>query len=63
MESRSWYSVRETCQYFNLKSPKSLYSLAARGQLPEGSVLRLGRQLRFNIAVIEAGAVKKKRGR
>ena len=51
-----WYSIAEASQYFGLKSPKTLYSLAARGRLPKGAVLRLGRQIRINIAAIEAEA-------
>jgi len=53
-QGRRWFSIAETAAYFGLKSPKTLYSLGARGRLPEGSVLRLGRQVRLNIALIEA---------
>lgn len=60
-EARSWRSIAETCEYFGLKSPKTLYSLAARGRLPEGAVLRLGRQIRVNVEMIEASAVVRKK--
>ena len=36
-----------------------MLSLAARKLLPEGSVIRLGRELRFDIAAIENGAAIK----
>lgn len=52
---RRWFTAAETAAYFRLPK-KTLYSLAARGQLPEGSVIRLGRQLRFDIAAIERSA-------
>lgn len=51
-----WLTIREAAEYFNFKSTKTLYSLAARGRLPQGSVLRLGRQIRINVAAIEAEA-------
>ncbi len=57
MEPRRWYSIPVAAEYFGMKSPKTLYSLAARGRLPEGSVLKIGRQIRLNIAAIEAGTV------
>ncbi|MBA7614661.1 hypothetical protein ES703_21930 [subsurface metagenome] len=53
---RKWLTIREAALYFNLKSPKTLYSLAARDRLPRGSVLRIGRQIRINIEVMEAEA-------
>lgn len=53
MSGRRWLSVSEACKYFGLKSSKTLYSLAARGRLPKGAVLRLGRQIRINVTVIE----------
>jgi TolB-like protein len=56
MIERIWFSVAEAAQYFGLKSSKTLYSLAARHQLPEGAVLRIGRQIRVNVKVIEAAA-------
>lgn len=54
---RRWFTAAETAAYFGL-SVKTLYSLAARGRLTKGAVLRLGRQLRFDIAAIEQGARK-----
>jgi len=52
---RRWFTAAETADYFGL-SAKTLYSLVARGRLPEGAVLRLGRQLRFDITAIEQGS-------
>jgi hypothetical protein len=52
---RRWFTVAETAGYFGL-SQKTLNSLAARGRLPKGAVLRLGRQLRFDVAAIERGS-------
>jgi len=60
---RVWYSVEEATSFFGLKSAKTLYSLAARNRLPGGSVLRIGRQIRLNIPMIEAGAALSNRGR
>jgi len=54
---RRWFTVAETAAYFGLPA-KTLYSLTARGRLPKGAVLRLDRQLRFNIAAIEQDAKK-----
>jgi predicted DNA-binding transcriptional regulator AlpA len=54
---RRWFTAAETAAYFGL-SAKTLYSLAARGRLPKGAVLRLGWQLRFDIAAIEQVAQK-----
>jgi len=51
---RRWFTIREAAEYFSLPK-KTLYSLAARDRLPEGSVLRLGRQLRFDVEKIEKG--------
>ena len=50
---RRWYSIKSATEYFGLKSPKTLYSLIARGRLGHGAVLRLGRQLRIDIRAIE----------
>jgi excisionase family DNA binding protein len=50
--NKKWFSVREAALYFGIKT-QTLYSLAARGRLPAKSVLRLGRQLRINVAKIE----------
>ncbi len=52
---RRWFTAAETAAYFGL-SAKTLYSLAARGRPPGGAVLRLGRQLRFDITAIEQGS-------
>ena len=58
---RRWYSVAEAASYFGLKSPKTLYTLAARDRLPAGAVLRIGRQIRVNVEVIEAAAKGEKK--
>ena len=50
--NRSWLTIREAAVYFSL-SQKTLYSLAARGMLPDGAILRLGRQIRINAGIIE----------
>jgi len=47
-----WFTAAETAAYFSLQV-KMLYSLAAQDRLQRGAVLRLGRQLRFDIATIE----------
>ena len=52
--ARRWYSARELGAALSIK-PKTLFSLAARGRLPKGSVIRLGKQLRFDLAAIENG--------
>jgi len=51
MEKR-WFSVAEASAYFGYKTV-TFYSLIARGLLPEGSVLRLGRGIRISIKKIE----------
>ena len=56
---RRWFSAAETIKYFGLKSAKTLYSQAARKQLPPGSVLRIGKQLRFDLRAIEASNKEK----
>jgi hypothetical protein len=61
--ARRWCSVRDASLYFDLKSPKTLYSLAARNRLPAGSVLRIGRQIRLDVAAIEASAELKREQR
>jgi len=55
MPERRWLKISEAAAHFGLRK-KSLYSLVARGRLPKGSVLRLGRQIRINVEVIEAEA-------
>jgi len=57
--SRRWVPIKEAAAYFSI-SAKTLYSLAARKRLPEGSVLRLGRQIRFDVKRIEEGDHEKK---
>jgi len=57
---RRWLTISEAAEYFGLKSPKTLYSLVARDRLPKGSVLRLGRQIRVNVEIIETDAKKNK---
>jgi excisionase family DNA binding protein len=52
LQQRRWFTIAEAGEYFQL--PKgTLYSLANRGRLPDGAVLRLGRQLRIDIRAIE----------
>ena len=50
---KKWMTVAEAGDYFSIPK-KTLYSLAARGLLPANSVLRLGRQIRIDVSVIEA---------
>jgi excisionase family DNA binding protein len=57
MTGRKWLTVSEAADYFELKK-STLYSLAARGRLPDKSVLRLGRQIRINREVIEKEALQ-----
>lgn len=52
MTNTKWLSARAAGEYFDLK-PKTLLSLAARGRIPKDGVLRLGRQVRFNVQIIE----------
>jgi hypothetical protein len=52
---RRWLSIRQAAEYFQL-APKTMYSLCGRNRLPEGSILRIGRQLRLDVSKIEAGA-------
>jgi len=58
MSDRRWYTIAEAAAHFGL-ARKTVYSLAARGRLPKGAVLRIGRQLRVDIAAIENGAAIK----
>jgi len=53
MTQSPWMRISEASAYFSIPQ-KSLYSLIARGLLPPGTVLRLGRQLRVNAAGVEA---------
>jgi len=50
---RKWLSVAEAADHYFSISRKTLYSLISRDMLPEGSVLRLGRQIRINVKIIE----------
>jgi len=50
---RKWYNAKEAGEIFGIPS-KTMLSLAARNRLPKGSVLRLGRQVRFFVKMIEA---------
>lgn len=59
MIEKRYLTVAEAGRYFSI-SPKTLYSLAARGRLP---VLKLGRAIRIDIAAIEAGLEGGKNGR
>ena len=52
---RRWVSVKDASEYLSL-NPKTLYSLAARGLLPPGAVLKLGRAIRINLSAIEEAA-------
>lgn len=58
MPDRRWFSIPEAAKYFDIKA-KTLYSLAARGLLPAGAVLRLGRQVRISVEVIEKEGIRK----
>lgn len=55
---RSWLNVKQASEHFSI-SPKTLYSLIARGRLPSGAVLKLGRQIRINIERIETEGIQK----
>ena len=52
MSAQRWYSVPEAAAYFGIK-PKTLYSHAARGNLPPEAILHIGTQIRINIAAVE----------
>jgi len=58
--SRKWFTGPEAAEYFSI-SRKTLYSLAARKRLPEGAVLRLGRQIRIDVSVIETEMILKRK--
>jgi excisionase family DNA binding protein len=58
--SRRWLNIQEASQYFGIPA-KSLYSLVARGRLPAGAVLRIGRAIRISAQIIEGTAGKTKR--
>jgi hypothetical protein len=55
--SRKWVAVDVAAEWFSIPQ-KTLYSLAARGRLPDGSIIKLGRAIRFNLAAIEDGLAK-----
>jgi hypothetical protein len=57
---RRWVSISEAATYFDIPA-KTLYSLAARGLLPKGAILRLGRQLRVDIEAVEKQPAEKAR--
>jgi excisionase family DNA binding protein len=57
---KRWYSIAEAAAYFSIKK-QTLYALAARGRLPKGSVLRLGRQIRIDVSAVENAAGETKR--
>ena len=59
MAGRPWLTIVEAADHFAI-SRKTLYSLIGRGRLPAGAILRLGRQLRINVAAIEAEAEGRK---
>lgn len=52
-EQKRWLRIGEAAKYFDI-NPKTLYSLIARHRLPPGSVIRLGKAIRIDIAAIEA---------
>jgi hypothetical protein len=52
--SGRWCTGKEASEYFQLPY-RTLLTLRAAGRLPAGSTLRLGRALRFDVVVIEAG--------
>lgn len=54
MEPRRWLRVDDAAERLSLPK-KTLYSLAARGRLPEGSIMKIGRAIRFDIVAIETG--------
>jgi hypothetical protein len=62
MPERKWVSCREAGEFFGIPA-KTFYSLVARGRLPAGSVLKIGRAIRINISVIEQAAPAKERQR
>lgn len=51
---RRWCTVRQAGEIFQV-SPKTIFSLIGRGRLPAEAVLRIGRQIRLDVAAIEAG--------
>lgn len=59
MEPRRWLRVDEAADRLAL-SKKTLYSLAARGRLPDGSILKIGKAIRFDIIAIETGLTASK---
>jgi excisionase family DNA binding protein len=59
---KHWISVAEAAEYFDIPA-KTLYSLAARGLLGEGAILRLGRTIRIDVEIIETLPISNKRER
>jgi hypothetical protein len=59
---RRWISICEASAYFNIPI-KTMYSLAARGLLGDGAVLRLGRTIRIDVEIIETLPIANKRER
>ena len=55
MAERRWLRAREAGEIFDIPA-KTMLSLAARGRFPKGSVLYIGRQVRFDVKMIEADA-------
>jgi excisionase family DNA binding protein len=53
--TRKWFSVREAADYWGIKS-STLYALLGRrkAKLPEGSLVRIGKQIRIDIEKIDA---------
>jgi excisionase family DNA binding protein len=49
---KNWLTAEQASVFFQI-SKKTLYSLAARKRLPEGSFIKLGRAVRFNLERIE----------
>lgn len=59
-ETKRWCSIKQAAEYFQIPRG-TVYSLIGRGRLPAGAVLRLGRQIRINVEMIEQGAAVKGR--
>jgi predicted DNA-binding transcriptional regulator AlpA len=54
MNNRRWFSAKETSEYFSIPQ-KSILRYAATGRFPRGSVIRIGKHVRFDIREIEEG--------
>jgi excisionase family DNA binding protein len=56
VSSPRWVSVAVAADFLSLPK-KSVYSLLARGRLPAGSTLRVGRSIRVSLEKLAAGLV------